>query len=276
MEKSDNINYPPDISAELEDLYCKLNLRYERLKNKLNEEKYQAREMGYPENTAEIEPPLILLDELNLPVALVKEVLCDISEILGEVLEAEKETELKNFITSLQEGNVRLKEIIQSYPFEEELLQKINLDEQLFFKIMLFTLRPFLQWMAAGDENLESVKNRWQGRNCPVCGAVPELARLTEEDGRRILWCWLCGTEWRFSRLTCVNCGEDKAEGQLYFVVKDTPYRVDLCESCQGYLKVIDESKVPEKDRQSLNWLLNDLGTQHLDRLAQKEGYMRD
>ena len=275
MDKSENISYPPDISTELEDLYHKLNLRYERLQQKLNEEEYQTREMGYPKNTAEVDPPLILLDELNLPVDLVKDVICDISEMLGEVLDEDSRTELKNFVVSLQEGDISLKEIIASYPYEKELLEKIKLDDQLFFKLMLFTLRPFLQWMAAGDEKLESVKNHWQESNCPVCGAVPELARLTEEDGRRMLWCWLCSTEWRFNRLTCVNCGEDKAEGQLYFVVKDTPYRVDLCETCQGYLKVIDESKVPEKDRQGLSWLLNDLGTQHLDRLAQKEGYMR-
>jgi len=49
-------------------------------------------------------------------------------------------------------------------------------------------------------------------------------------------------------------------------------YRVDVCEKCKRYIKTIDTKEIGEE----VIPLIEDIGTLHLDILAQKEGYKKE
>ncbi|HBR22045.1 MAG TPA: hypothetical protein DD713_05685, partial [Nitrospiraceae bacterium] len=48
-------------------------------------------------------------------------------------------------------------------------------------------------------------------------------------------------------------------------------YRVDVCEECKKYIKTIDLRELKEE----VTPLIEDIGTLHLDIIAEKEGYKR-
>jgi FdhE protein len=125
-----------------------------------------------------------------------------------------------------------------------------------------------------GKLNLED----WLEGNCPVCGSYPSIEKLRREDGKRILRCSFCGTEWPFKRIMCPFCGNEDHDTLRYFLVEgDAPikkdaFRVDVCDKCKKYIKTLDERKLPESERPDL--YLENLNTLYLDVLAQRDGYI--
>ena len=115
-------------------------------------------------------------------------------------------------------------------------------------------------------------QERWWRGYCPVCGSEPLIAELKEE-GARFLVCSSCGYEWRFNRLKCPFCENQDHEKLRYFYTEKEgkAYRVDVCEKCKWYIKTIDTNEVEEVIPS-----LEDIGTLHLDVLAQKEGYTKE
>jgi len=117
----------------------------------------------------------------------------------------------------------------------------------------------------------------WLKGNCPLCGSFPAMEKLSREDGRRILWCGLCGTQWRYKRITCPFCGnKDHNSLRFFFTEGDSsleqnPFRVDVCDKCRNYIKTIDERKMPETEIPDFSW--ENINTLYLDILAQKDGY---
>ncbi|MGB3092805.1 MAG: formate dehydrogenase accessory protein FdhE [Candidatus Zixiibacteriota bacterium] len=117
----------------------------------------------------------------------------------------------------------------------------------------------------------------WVKGNCPVCGSHPGIERLMRDDGKRMLRCSLCGTEWYFKRIMCPFCGNEDHNSLRFFVVEEeTPteksaFRVDVCDKCKIYIKTLDERKLPETEKPDL--YLENLNTVYLDILAQKDGY---
>ena len=98
------------------------------------------------------------------------------------------------------------------------------------------------------------------------------MAELKSE-GARFLVCSACGNEWRFNRLKCPFCENANHEKLRYFYTEKEgkAYRVDVCENCKRYIKTIDTNEVDEVIPS-----LEDIGTLHLDILAQKEGYTKE
>lgn len=81
---------------------------------------------------------------------------------------------------------------------------------------------------------------------CPLCGARAQVSVLRPEShgASRSLLCSLCGTEWRFKRVRCVSCGEEEFTRLLYHTTEQFPHvRLNLCETCQTYIKEVDLSK---------------------------------
>jgi FdhE protein len=97
------------------------------------------------------------------------------------------------------------------------------------------------------------------------------MAKLRREDGKRILECSLCNTQWVFKRLRCPFCGNEDADTLGFFFVEEATYRVDKCDKCKRYIKTVDERKKPEGGLRAL--LVEDVATLYLDMLAAKEGY---
>jgi FdhE protein len=109
---------------------------------------------------------------------------------------------------------------------------------------------------------------------CGACGSPPSIARLRRTDGRRILTCGLCGSEWEATRLACACCGT--RQGALLGVLRlaDADARwVETCETCKGYIKTVNERRLPEGER--VFPVVEEAATLHLDLLAEREGYIR-
>jgi FdhE protein len=130
-------------------------------------------------------------------------------------------------------------------------------------------LSPFFENRARFYRDLID-PDTWRQGKCPICGSEPAIARLAKDDGRRFLTCSLCNTEWIFDRLRCPFCEQDGTPKVRHFTVgEDEVHRVECCDTCRCYLKVVDEraaghSTVP---------LVENVITAHLDMLAVEQGY---
>ena len=127
---------------------------------------------------------------------------------------------------------------------------------------------------AKGLNGFEDVVNKhWENSFCPVCGSLPSLGVLGEEkEGSMSLVCSLCETQWGFRRLYCSSCGNDNQEdlGYLYSET-DEGYRVNYCNKCKLYLKIVDV----RKKGNVYSYPIEDILTLPLDMLAQEKGYKR-
>lgn len=114
--------------------------------------------------------------------------------------------------------------------------------------------------------------DKWRQPYCPICGGLPAIAALVGEEGKREGLCSFCGHLWKIPRLGCPFCGNEKQEDLRYFFGEgDNIYRVQVCEQCKGYIKVVDTRE--GGDPQAL--AVDDVVTAHLDLLAEEEGYQR-
>jgi formate dehydrogenase maturation protein FdhE len=110
----------------------------------------------------------------------------------------------------------------------------------------------------------------WRKSQCPICGSEPAIARLAKEDGRRFLVCSLCHTEWAFDRLHCPFCEYEGHPKVRHFTADDdATHRVECCDHCRRYLKVVDERTAGHPTCSSVE----DVITVHLDILAREHGY---
>lgn len=110
----------------------------------------------------------------------------------------------------------------------------------------------------------------WQEGFCPVCGSQPRIGEIKGEEGHRHLYCHQCGYEWIFPRIMCPFCGNNDQHSLFYFTVDGNEnYRVDTCNKCRQYIKVVD---LRNKEREA-NLEIEDIATIHLDIIANDEGY---
>lgn len=109
----------------------------------------------------------------------------------------------------------------------------------------------------------------WTNGICPICGSSPQMAKVTAGGNQRHLGCDLCLTEWVYPRTGCPFCGEARPDNLPQFHLDgDRGRRVDLCKSCGGYIKTVDEREV----RRSTYLPVEDIITAHLDLLAEEQG----
>jgi len=111
----------------------------------------------------------------------------------------------------------------------------------------------------------------WTKGSCPVCGSRPDMA-FFDRNGARHLVCGFCMHEWAFQRMGCVFCGNRDADKQHYFYhEEEKEYRMDLCDHCRRYLKLVDVRKLPREFYPRLE----QVGSLHLDMKARENGYER-
>ena len=130
---------------------------------------------------------------------------------------------------------------------------------------------PLLVTAAQHPTGAESAA--WSEGYCPVCGAWPTLAEFRGIERKRWLRCGRCGTAWEFAWLRCVFCGETDHRPLGYLAPEEgeTTRKVELCYTCEGYLKA-------EPTVSALPWwgvLLDDAATVALDVAALDRGYHR-
>lgn len=157
-------------------------------------------------------------------------------------------------------------------PLGKELKSSEEHDEQLDL-IDLFieeSLRPELE-VIAEKYGATVEASGWTEGYCPICGKEPKIGEIREsEDGKRYLFCHQCGHKWHFRRIKCPFCGNEEQHSLAYFAVEgEESHRVDVCNKCRRYIKIIELPKSSE----DVNLDIEDIATLHLDMLAYEEGY---
>ena len=112
----------------------------------------------------------------------------------------------------------------------------------------------------------------WEGY-CPLCGAWPTLSEFRGLERKRWLRCGRCGIGWQLPWLRCPFCAETNHENLGYLAPEEgeTARKVEVCDTCKGYVKA-------EPTVRELPWwgvLLDDLATVALDVAALDRGYHR-
>ena len=128
---------------------------------------------------------------------------------------------------------------------------------------------------------LQACARRWKDRVsptrlegwCPICGAWPTLAELRGLEKNRRLRCGRCAADWPLPVLHCAFCGELHHDNlrSLLPEGEEQTRRVDVCESCKGYLKTVSTLQ-PLSPR---DIALRDLASIDLDLMARERGYSR-
>jgi FdhE protein len=180
-------------------------------------------------------------------------------ESLKKALE-EKDFDLEFFLRRLLDNRLS----------EPGLEEEFGPEGSLLFYFLVQTLKPVFEKMA--EEWRTATKDvSWAQGFCPFCGGLPGMGEIRKE-GKRILHCPLCGTDWEYPRIKCPYCPNEDHQQMTYFQVEGEPEnRVDVCLACRNYVKTIDAREMEG----ALDIEVEDYLTLHLDHLAQEEGYSR-
>lgn len=221
------------------------------------------------------------LDPASVPMdpALLMSLVQAIQSAIGK--QHHPEANLARLVQVAEQEPALLAELARKAAFgpEQEYLQALGERLEAPPEVLLFVGRvlaaPFVTARGSAVNALDDgsrAVTRSESGYCPTCGSPPGLALLTGEEGRRVFCCSLCGQRWPFARLACPHCGNRKQESLVTLTVKDQGARwIEACEQCKGYIKTLDERKLPVGE--AVVPLVEEAGTLHLDLLAEKEGY---
>ncbi|MGB2698324.1 MAG: formate dehydrogenase accessory protein FdhE [Candidatus Zixiibacteriota bacterium] len=153
----------------------------------------------------------------------------------------------------------------------ENLAKKLKVDAEDLNFLGLHLGNPVFELYA--QRVMEKIdRENWLKGFCPVCGSLPAMAYLRKDDGKRILWCKFCETQWSYLRLKCPFCSnEDQKTLRYFFTAEGDPHRVYVCDECKKYVKTIDQRKMEKPQDLDLGW--ENLNSLALDLVAEKEGY---
>jgi FdhE protein len=146
----------------------------------------------------------------------------------------------------------------------------LGLDPGLTVTIAQNALKPALrEWCRQLTPLVKGIP--WHKSSCFMCGAMPTLAELQENDQVKHLRCGQCGADWQFPRLQCMYCGNEdhRTLKHLYTESHLETMRVEVCDKCNGYLKVITSFAPTSPEMLTVK----DLATLHLDSIAKARGY---
>ncbi|MBA4371803.1 MAG: hypothetical protein C0402_02950 [Thermodesulfovibrio sp.] len=150
--------------------------------------------------------------------------------------------------------------------------ENLVLDPDLLRSLLSDAMEPYLRQLCRQAAPLiEGVP--WDSGQCPVCGAAATLAELQGNNQAKHLRCGTCGADWPFRRLQCLYCGNEDHNtlGLLYTEDQNERMKVEVCDRCHGYLKVITAFEATPVEMLPVE----DLATLHLDYIAQDRGYSR-
>ncbi|WP_280770010.1 formate dehydrogenase accessory protein FdhE [Salipaludibacillus daqingensis] len=204
-----------------------------------------------------------------VPGELYRESIEEIANVISPFQPGLKE-ELSKITTNLTEEDT-MKWIKESITFNtvyfQTYSQKNELSEWLPHFLAEQALRPFMQLLA--KESQSFIDEFEVMGTCPCCGEPHRLAKI-DGKGQKYLYCPRCETQWKQKRLACVHCGDDRQEHLFYINIKeDDVAKIEVCETCSNYLKIVEAEKILEKKSAALL----DLETIHFDFVAQEEGY---
>jgi FdhE protein len=180
--------------------------------------------------------------------------------------------------SALEEGRLVPEELLGhvsggDYPSLAARAEEQALDPPLLWTLAQSALKPTLRAWCGELAPLVHTAGEWEKACCFICGAPASLGELQGNGQARHLRCGQCGADWLIRRLQCVYCGNEDTSrlGILFPEGRRGNVRVDVCDKCHGYLKVVTRFApgTPEE------LAVEDLSTLFLDCLAQERGYRR-
>ncbi len=219
------------------------------------------------------EKPLVSREEFPLDLrsteALFRAV-CRLAKERGPAVRAAAE-EIESALAS---GGLDLQDLLrgtvaeEGYPFAAA--DQLALDPELLNTLTEASVRPSIQAWAKTLGSLVD-NDRWLKSSCPVCGSEPKFAELRGQElaASRYLHCGFCGWAWPARRLGCPFCDNtDHNRLQTLIVENHLPCKLEVCEVCRRYLKLVDNKEfiglIPEVEV---------LASPHLDLAAMDRGY---
>ena len=226
--------------------------------------------------------PMITWDKLPLNESYLQNLFQLICEIMKNY-EDKESGNIQKLIDAENNEKLKLKNLIEKlFQHDSGYFQSLSNDLELSEDILVFMslnlARPFFE--AVAEQIKDKIADKvikdtvWLKNFCPVCGSSAQLAKLEKEVGKKILYCSLCGTEWRFMRIKCPFCCTEEQKSIKFLKEEKGPYRIDVCEQCKRYIKTLDERKGGDEKRAFIP-SVEDLATMYLDIVAEKEGYER-
>ena len=219
----------------------------------------------------------------GLPLVDFSSVISDLDEpkayflALLEIAEKRAPGETDEMARKIRDGEINFSDLIYdsfNSSLDEEAVSEAAEEEgeTSFDLVELFieeSLRPALERVV--DLYGDVVRNSdWSEGYCPVCGREPKIGEIRDDEGGRYLFCNQCGFEWHYRRIKCPFCGNEEQQTLAYFTVEeDDRYRVDVCNECKRYIKIVDFRDTKGK----VDLDVEDIATLHLDILANDEGY---
>lgn len=178
---------------------------------------------------------------------------------------------------AVEQGDLPLDEVWQALALGawrriEVQAGEMGLDPDVLHLLAQTSLKPALRVWAKGLGPAVNL-DEWRRGYCPMCGSPPALAEIQGKEGARRLRCGLCGTGWPYPRLQCAFCANTnhKSLGYLSVDGEEEKYRLQTCDDCRGYLKIVvtyDPIPIDELP-------LEDLATLHLDLIAVEHHFTR-
>ena len=193
---------------------------------------------------------------------------------LLEIAEKRAPGETNEMASKIVEGEIRFADLIyESFnPLPEEVEAADDTEDPSFDLVELFieeSLRPALE-MVVTRYGAAAAKAGWTEGYCPICGREPKIGEIRGKAEHRFLFCNQCGFEWNYRYIKCPFCGNEEQQSLAYFTIDgDERYRVDVCNKCKRYIKMVDFRGAKRK----ADLDVEDIATLHLDMLANDEGY---
>ncbi|HVO84552.1 MAG TPA: formate dehydrogenase accessory protein FdhE [Syntrophobacteria bacterium] len=188
-------------------------------------------------------------------------VLAEAAKILREAMDASRLSSGILFSAVVHDDDDKL----------ESLAAELRVGRLVLKALAKLSIQPSLAAAALAATKAISVEG-WKHRHCPVCGAMPAMAALVGEEGSRRGLCSFCGHLYQLARLGCPFCGAEDPEDLRYFYgEEEDSHRVQVCDRCSGYIKILDTRK--EGSVEAL--AIDDILTAHLDLVAEEQGYER-
>jgi FdhE protein len=182
----------------------------------------------------------------------------------------------KHLLEAMDSGGVNLEGLFAAVVSDDEagleaLAGELKIPRAVLKALAKLSVQPSLSASAAAATREVSLEG-WNRPHCGVCGGLPAMAALVGEEGRRYGLCSFCGTLYRLPRVGCPFCGTENPDDLRYFYGEDEDlYRVQVCDRCSGYLKVLDTRKGGLVEALAVE----DILTAHLDLIAEEQGYER-
>ena len=226
------------------------------------------------------EPPLIDINNFSLPDAIQSILISALKSILEIIKTSNPGMSFESLSNHIVDNNqLAVDYIKQLLKGDTEELNKSAIHNKIGYEEFIFVLinwvKPLFVHMM-DKYSREIVQEEWLQSDCPFCGYYPDMAMLVDsQEGKRFLHCSLCEMIWEYKRISCTICGNEDHTIMGYFVTEDkeTPYRIDYCDNCKGYIKTIRIPKL--RDPSEFDLTVENILTANLDNSAIHKEYSR-